>query len=84
MMDEKAIADAILTLCMQRGPGRTICSSEAARHVAGDGDWQALMPKVRAVAAALQKDGRIAVTQKGVAVDIAAARGAIRLGLLEA
>lgn len=87
-MDEKPIADAIakaiLTLCLERGSGKTICPSEAARRLAvDDGDWRALMPKVRAVAATLQKDGRIAVTQKGAAVDIEAVRGAIRLGMPE-
>lgn len=81
-MDDQAIAEAILTLCMERGVSKTICPSEAARRLAGDhGDWRALMPKVRAVVGRLQKDGQIAVTQRGVAVEADTAKGAIRLGL---
>ena len=81
-MDDGVIAEAILTLCLERGVGKTICPSEAARRLAGDhGDWRALMPRVRALAGQLQKDGRIAVTQKGVAVEADTAKGAIRLGL---
>ena len=81
-MDDHAIEKAILTLCIERGAGKIICPSEAARRLAGDhGDWRALMPKVRAVAGWLQKDGRIAVTQKQVSVEADTAKGAIRLGL---
>ena len=78
-MDDHAIEKAILTLCIERGAGKTICPSEAARRLAGD--HGALMPTVRAVAGWLQKDGRIAVTQKQVAVEADTAKGAIRLGL---
>ncbi len=61
-----------------RGPGRTICPSEVARALAAD--WRPLMPAVRAEAARLAAEGRIAVTQKGRRVDPATARGPVRLG----
>jgi hypothetical protein len=62
-----------------RGPGRTICPSEVARALAAD--WRPLMPAVRAEAARLAAEGRIAVTQKGRPVDPETARGPVRLGL---
>lgn len=62
-----------------RGAGRTICPSEVERALAED--WRGLMPEVREVAAGMAARGTIAVTQRGVAVDAAAAKGPIRLGL---
>ena len=61
-----------------RGPGRTICPSEVARALAAD--WRPLMPAVRAEAARLAAEGRIAATQTGRRVDPATARGPVRLG----
>jgi Protein of unknown function (DUF3253) len=78
---DEAVAGAILALTTARGPGRTICPSEAARAVAagGDRDWRGLMPAVRRVAAALAAQGVLRITQRGEDVDIRAARGPIRL-----
>jgi hypothetical protein len=73
---------AILGIAMERGAGRTLCPSEAARAL--DQDWRPLMPLVREAAASLCADGRIAVTQRGAPVDPLAARGPIRLGLPKA
>ena len=70
------IAHALLTLATARGPGKTLCPSEAARRLAPD-DWRPLMPQVRRVAAALP----LRATQKGQPVDPLTARGPIRLGL---
>ena len=61
-----------------RGPDRTICPSEVARALAAD--WRPLLPAVRAEAARLAAEGRIAVTQKGRPVDAETARGPVRLG----
>ena len=72
---------AILELLAQRDPGKTICPSDAARALGGDDDFRALMPLVRAAAAALVATGAIDVTQRGRVVDPATARGAIRLRL---
>jgi hypothetical protein len=69
---------AILELLERRGPGKTICPSDAARAVAG-ADFRPLMDTARAAAAELVADGKIEVTQRGEVVDIAQARGPIRL-----
>jgi Protein of unknown function (DUF3253) len=68
----------ILELLERRGPGKTICPSDAARALAGQ-DFRPLMDMARAVAAELVADGEIEVTQRGEVVDIAQARGPIRL-----
>ncbi len=71
---------AILELAARRGPGRTLCPSEAARAL-DSADWRARMDEVRAAAAELEAEGRIRVTQRGREVAIGAARGPVRLGL---
>ena len=62
-----------------RGPEKTICPSEAARTLAGAGDFRPYMEPVRDAAAKLADAGRIEVTQKGEPVKIGEARGPIRL-----
>ena len=77
--DQQArLRTVILELLEQRGPGKTICPSDAARAVAGS-DFRPLMPAARAVAAELVAAGEIEVTQRGEVVDITQARGPIRL-----
>ena len=73
---------AILDLLARRDPGKTICPSEAARALGGDGGFRPLMPLVRAAAGALADAGRIEVTQRGRRVQLERARGPIRLRLL--
>lgn len=75
----EAIRAAILRLVTERGAGKSICPSEAARLVAGDVDWRALMPEVRNVAAQLQARGDIRITQRGTDIDPAEAKGPVRL-----
>ncbi|MDP1849878.1 MAG: DUF3253 domain-containing protein [Solirubrobacteraceae bacterium] len=70
---------AILDLLARRDPGKTICPSDVARALGGDDGFRALMPLVRAAAAALVATGDIEVTQRGRVVDLDTARGAIRL-----
>ena len=72
---------AILDLLARRDPGKTICPSDAARALGGDGGFRPLMPLVRAAAADLVATGDIEVTQSGRVVDLATARGPIRLRL---
>jgi hypothetical protein len=72
---------AILDLLAQRDEGQTICPSEAARALAGDGGFRELMPLVRDAAADLFGRGELEVTQSGKLVDPAQARGPIRLRL---
>ncbi len=77
---EDQLREAILDLLARRGPGKTICPSEVARAVAGDG-FRPLMATTREVARQLVREGRIEVTQKGEVVDLVSARGPIRLRL---
>ena len=58
---------AILDLLAKRGPGKTICPSEAARAVAGPhGDWRSEMEGVHEASDALLKSGAITLSWKGV------------------
>lgn len=79
------IPDAILRLCIERGAGKTICPTEAARALAGDaaGDlaWREWLPKVRSAAVHLAREGKIVIYRKGKPVDPDNFRGVIRLGL---
>ena len=68
---------AILALLDERAEGATICPSEVARAL--DSDWRPLMDEVRSAAAGLVTEGKVEVTQGGEVVDLASARGPIRL-----
>jgi len=61
-----------------RAATSSICPSDAARAV-GDDDWRDLMPAARAAAGRLAAAGEVEVTQKGVVVDVAIARGPVRV-----
>jgi len=80
----KEIERVMLRLLEERGEGKTICPSEAARAVAGSEErakWEPLMSAVREVAVRMVEEGKIVVTQKGRVVDGATAKGAIRFRL---
>jgi hypothetical protein len=74
---------AILRLLAERGAGKTICPSEAARAVGGEdrARWEALMEPARAAARRLVAQGTIVITQGGRVVDGSTAKGPIRLRL---
>lgn len=78
---DRRLEDTILALLEQRARGATICPSEAARHVAGDDDWRALMEPTRRAARRLAAAGRVDITQKGRPVDPSRARGPVRIRL---
>jgi hypothetical protein len=69
---------AIHALLDQRRPEASICPSEAARAVDPEG-WRELMPAARAAAGRLAAAGAVEVTRGGVVVDVAAARGPVRI-----
>lgn len=75
----EAIRAVICDLLARRGPGKSICPSDAARALSDA--WRPLMPLVRAEAAAMVAQGHLIITQKGRAVAPETARGPIRLRL---
>jgi hypothetical protein len=79
----KALEGEILRLLAERGAGKTICASEAARAVAGEDTaaWEALMEPARAAARRLVAERKIVITQGGRVVDGSTAKGPIRLKL---
>lgn len=79
--EPERIEATILALLESRAPGRTICPSEAARALAGDGDFRALMEPVRAQAWAMVDRAELEITQRGVPARRFTARGPIRLRL---
>ena len=69
---------AIAELLRERRPDASICPSEAARAVDPTG-WRVLMPAARAAAGRLAAEGSVQVTQDGEVVDVATARGPVRV-----
>jgi nucleoid-associated protein YgaU len=81
---DAALEEAMLRLLAERGAGKTICPSEAARAVAGSEErsqWEPLMEPSRMAARRLAAEGRLAITQGGRIVDGDTAKGPIRLRL---
>ena len=72
------MAAVVRTLLRHRDADKTICPSDVARTVGGDG-WRRLMPAAREVAADLADQGVIEVRQRGEPVDIRTAKGPVRL-----
>ena len=75
---DSRLQQAILDLLEQRRAGATICPSDAARAVAPD-EWRPLMDAARAAAQRLVDAGEVEVTQGGEVVDLASARGPVRI-----
>ena len=72
--------DAILSLVAERGAGKTICPSEAARLVDPE-DWRSHLKAVRAAGRKLAANGQIVWTKKGKPVDPETVKGVVRFGL---
>jgi hypothetical protein len=75
---EASLERTIGTLLDQRRPDASICPSDAARAVDPEG-WRDLMPAARAAAGRLAAAGEVQVTQGGEVVDVATARGPVRV-----
>nr|WP_133770113.1 DUF3253 domain-containing protein [Enterovirga rhinocerotis] len=86
MPSEDDLERTILDLVAERGAGKTICPSEAARALAGKEPdaWGRVMPLVRRTAVRLTKEGRVAIRRKGKVVDPDDFRGVYRIGPAEA
>lgn len=74
------IETSIFGMLAKRDPGKSICPSEVAKELQPE-QWQRMMPKVRAVALGLMREGRLTITKKGKAVDPNGFKGVIRLRL---
>ena len=77
------IRECVLELLVARGPGRTICVSDAAQTLGTrfGYHWHDLMRPVRTVSALLAEAGSIEALQQEEIVDIRVARGPVRLRL---
>ena len=80
---DRELEAVILKLLGERGAGKTICPSEAARAVGGEDreEWEGLMEPARAAGRRLVAEGKIVITQGGRVVDGDMAKGAVRFRL---
>lgn len=76
---DQQLEDAILDLLSRRAATATICPSDAARAVGDEASWRDLMDPARAAAARLVAKGDVEITQGGRVVDLATAKGPIRI-----
>lgn len=75
-------AQTILRLVNERGEGKSICPTEAARALAAEGeDFRRHLNPVRSAAAHLARQGRLSILRKGKPIDPDAIHGVIRLSL---
>ncbi len=80
----ETIEDLVLRLAKERGAGKTICPTEAAKAAAeqrGEEDWNARLPSVKSAAVRLAKRGGVAIYRKGKPVDPESFKGVYRIGL---
>ena len=75
---DRELEAAILDLLGSHRDRRSICPSEAARHVGGE-DWRALMEPARRAARRLVASGDVIITQRGRTVDPSSFRGPVRI-----
>ncbi|MBA1146916.1 DUF3253 domain-containing protein [Ectothiorhodospiraceae bacterium WFHF3C12] len=80
MTERQQLEDAMLELLAHRGPGRTICPSEAARACSPSG-WRELMPTAREATWSLANRGLVSVLRRGKPARRKTARGPIRIAL---
>ena len=74
------IETAIFEKLSGRDVGRSIEPAEVAKALEPE-QWRRMLPKVRAVALGLMRQGRLTITKKGKPIDPNAFRGVIRLRL---
>lgn len=75
--------EVILALTAARGPDKSICPTEAARALGGEG-WRARLGEARRAAVDLALQGRILITRKGKPVDPRDFKGVYRLKAVSA
>ena len=74
------IETAILEKLAKLGPGKSIEPAEVAKDLQPE-QWQRMLPKVKATALGMMRQGRLTITKKGKPIDPAAMKGVIRLRL---
>jgi hypothetical protein len=72
------IETAILNKIAALEPGKSIEPAEVAKELQPE-QWQRMLPKVRAVALNLMRQGKLTITKKGKPVDPDQVRGVTRL-----
>jgi hypothetical protein len=78
MPQDTEISSAILQTANQRGPEKSTCPSEIARMLFPD-DWRSHMKNVVDVAIDLHNQGKVAITQKGLPIDVKHIKGPVRI-----
>lgn len=78
MQVQRDITPTILSTAESRGPDKSTCPSEIARMLF-PGDWRKHMKEVVDVAIELHNQGKVAITQKGIPIDVDHIRGPIRI-----
>lgn len=81
----ETIEDLVFRLASERGVGKTICPTDAARAVAeqrgAPDEWHGKLNGVKDAAVRLAKRGRLAIYRKGKPVDPDDFKGVYRIGL---
>ncbi|WP_428154406.1 DUF3253 domain-containing protein [Brevundimonas sp.] len=72
------IETAILNKIAALEPGKSIEPAEVAKELQPE-QWQRMLPKVRAIALSLMRQGKLTITKKGKPVDPDHVRGVTRL-----
>ena len=78
MTNKASIRQAVLSAATERGPEKTTCPSEIARTIF-PADWRDHMAEVKNAAIALQKAGKVQITQRGSPIDVDNIKGPIRI-----
>jgi hypothetical protein len=75
----RELEQSIIALLDARDAGKTICPSDVARALGPADGWRDLMQPARDAAGRLVAAGEVEITQGGEVVDLATARGPIRI-----
>ena len=78
MQHYENITTTILSTAIDRGAEKSTCPSEIARMLF-PGDWRKHMKEVVDVAIELHNQGKVAITQKGIPIDVDHIKGPIRI-----
>jgi hypothetical protein len=75
---ETAIFEKLSRIDPKGDNGKSIEPSDVAKDLQPE-QWQRMLPKVRAVALGLMRQGRLTITKKGKAIDPNTMKGVVRL-----